>query len=82
MNELSSFLETASTVGFGGLAWYLIVKVIPKLQEQFGKSLKEQQETFKSELGEQRKQCEKEQDRICSIFKSNLDSIINGKKVV
>ncbi len=85
---LKLFSQLATAGGLGGLAWYLIVKHIPRQNESFIKSIeaiqttfatecREQREMYSMQIDNQREQCRQEIASLTESHKSSVDRIIS-----
>lgn len=50
MPEIQTWLQIGTSTGFVGLAWYLIVVALPKMQERFDAHSDKQLAEFKSQI--------------------------------
>jgi hypothetical protein len=50
ITELQSWLQIATSTGFVGLAWYLIVIALPRMQERFDEHSKMQITEFRNQI--------------------------------
>lgn len=48
--NIESWLQLATSTGFAGLVWYLIVVSLPRMQDRFDAFAKDQQLRFESSL--------------------------------
>ena len=82
--ELTSWLQLVSSGGFGALAWYLIVKLIPRMVGDFREDTREQRSVFMQELKAQRMEfchtCEQFQQALEKISAKFSDAIAELKK--
>jgi len=63
--QVQGWLQLATSTGFVGLAWYLIVVALPKIQDKFDIHSKDQFERF-----------EKQIDKIVTHFEKTIESIL------
>ena len=50
MQGIETWLQLATSTGFVGLAWYLIVVALPREREQFMTFARDQLKTFESQI--------------------------------
>jgi len=53
LTQIQSWLQLATSTGFVGLAWYLIVIALPKMQDKFDAFAKDQQSRFENQIDKQ-----------------------------
>jgi hypothetical protein len=77
---IEGWLQLATSTGFAGLVWYLIVISLPKMQDKFDAFAKDQQTRFENQIDKQNAHHE-------GVVKAILDrhekmiTWITGKKI-
>lgn len=86
ISNLQGWLQLATSTGFVGLAWYLIVIALPKMQEKFDAHAERQLARFEYQMEKQWNHSEtvitgiidryeKQLDRVTSVIRSkNMES--------
>lgn len=77
---LQGWLQIATSTGFVGLAWYLIVIALPKMQDRFDVHSDKQFQRFEEQMELQRKHSEDVIKGIVERYERQLDRIVESIK--
>ena len=80
MTQIQSWLQLATSTGFVGLAWYLIVIALPKMQERFDAHSDRQLSEFKDQLRFIVERHESTVEKITAAQEKQIDRILNQFK--
>jgi len=75
VTELQSWLQIATSTGFVGLAWYLIVIALPKMQERFDEHSKMQITEFRNQVKELIERHERQIEAMTKAHEKQIDLI-------
>lgn len=73
---LDTVINVATGAGFGALAWYLIVVVLPKKDEEHRKERQADQERWKAERAEYLEYIKKRDDKLDEMNEKFTDTMI------
>jgi hypothetical protein len=77
---LQSWLQLATSTGFVGLAWYLIVIALPRMQDRFDAHSDKQFQRFEEQMELQRRHSEEVVKGIVERYERQLDRIVGSIK--
>lgn len=72
------WLQLATSAGFTGLAWYLIIYALPKMQERFDRHADKMFDSFADQMDRQRVHHEEVIRGIVERYEKQLDRIVSN----
>ena len=75
INSMQGWLQLATSTGFVGLAWYLVVVALPKMQERFDAHSDRMFERFEVQMEKQRTSHESVIKGIVDRYEAHLDRL-------